>query len=138
MKNPKRILLFVLFASLLAGLFAWCDAPRPYGFAESPDNIVKVSFTERGENGKKTLLGELSQGETGEFLAAFQALGCKQYWNDPSTGITGHVIEITYRDGVCEQIAHGCNRHTTDDGWDYGREYFSYEEFEQLFQQYCP
>lgn len=134
----RQVIASVASMFLLVGIFALCDAPRSYNFAESPDNIVKILFAEQSENGKRTLFGELNQNEVDDFLAAFQALRCKQYWNDPPTDITGHVIEIIYRDGVREHITHSCHRQTTDDGWDYGREYFSYEEFEQLFQQYCP
>lgn len=123
---PGRRLSFEIYKTSLAycrdhiaysKLFVWYSAPHSYDLKDSDDQIQEIVLIDLNENEEETVLRVLNQDEFPGFLDGLRSLPCKRYWNDPSRDIAGHIIEITYKSGVCEQIGAYCNRRTCGDKW---------------------
>lgn len=144
--------IFAGIVLLVVVLFITCHATyRPYNFAESTEQIEKVTFLELTNDcgrrtgcrtpGERIVLRELSPEEIPDFLLAFQTLRCQRKWSNPYDCVDGYTIEITYESGNYELICTYSNVYMNEDGkmircgWEFLKDR---EGFRELFVQYCP
>lgn len=134
MKNRK--MWYVCLVLLPVLLLCFCERPRKntqYDISQ----VQQVSFVQVTQEGEITELETLDPNSLEAFFEDFGRIPCKIYWNDPSDCIIGPAIRIIFQDGSYHLISHYCTIHSQNGQSKDTRQWYSYEDFLALWDQYC-
>ncbi len=101
----KKILLFIILASLVLLSLTGCDA-KSYSFKKTIDEIESIEIVSAENSLEYTVVKTISETKKVDFLEQFQAIQFRSYYVGDPMSVSGNAVKITYRNGDYEMICH--------------------------------
>ena len=130
-----RIPLLILAALLI--ILAGCSSPYRGRYTYDVSLISEVSFVSVDSDGTIVTVESLESDQYASFFLSLSQLQRHEYWNDPIDIVEGSAILITFQDGNYHLINHHCTIRAIDGKAEDTLEFYGYEDFIELWEQYC-
>ena len=130
----------LVLMSILLCLLSGCSYEGKYQLEQAYNNIqtVEVLYVSPYEICSNEQLLEkdnnasVDEGNWEKLITELENIPCKAYAHDPSWGITGDILRITYKDGSVELVGERGGLYYSADEWEYRYLYFEEAEFHAL------